>query len=188
MNLDGTVNIADLLHISNLTLRPGETGTMHVTVDNAAHYSGLQCDIVLPDGLTLVNVSATGGSMVETGELSTATSRAVTYSMSQKTFVGEGHDVLTLTVRADAALASESQVVLTDVVLADVQGRAWYAQDCTAMVNNASGINDLNATGKQVASVRYYNVAGQEMATPEGLTIQVTTYTDGTRSATRLVK
>ncbi len=182
------VNTSDLLHISNLTLRPGETGTMHVTVDNAAHYSGLQCDIVLPDGLTLVNVSATGGSMVETGELSTATSRAVTYSMSQKTFVGEGHDVLTLTVRADAALASESQVVLTDVVLADVQGRAWYAQDCTAMVNNASGINDLNATGKQVASVRYYNVAGQEMATPEGLTIQVTTYTDGTRSATRLVK
>ena len=182
------VNTSDLLHISNLTLRPGETGTMHVTVDNAVHYSGLQCDIVLPDGLTLVNVSATGGSMVETGELSTATSRAVTYSMSQKTFVGEGHDVLTLTVRADAALASESQVVLTDVVLADVQGRAWYAQDCTAMVSNASGINDLNATGKQVASVRYYNVAGQEMATPEGLTIQVTTYTDGTRSATRLVK
>jgi hypothetical protein len=48
-------------------------------------------------------------------------------------------------------------------------------------------VNELNA-GKTVANVRYYNVAGQEMAQPEGLTIQVTTYTDGTTSASKVVK
>ena len=42
--------------------------------------------------------------------------------------------------------------------------------------------------GKQVANVRYFNVAGQEMAQPNGLTIQVTTYTDGTTSAVKVVK
>ena len=41
---------------------------------------------------------------------------------------------------------------------------------------------------KPVSSVRYYNVMGQEIPAPAGLTIQVTTYTDGTRSATKLIR
>ncbi len=49
------------------------------------------------------------------------------------------------------------------------------------------GVNEVNA-GKTISSVRYFNVAGQEMAQPEGLTIQVTTYTDGTCSAAKVVK
>jgi hypothetical protein len=48
-------------------------------------------------------------------------------------------------------------------------------------------VNELNA-GKTVANVRYFNVAGQEMAQPQGMTIQVTTYTDGTTSAVKVVK
>ena len=43
-------------------------------------------------------------------------------------------------------------------------------------------------TGKTVANVRYYNMAGQEIAQPEGVTIKVTTYTDGTTSAAKVVK
>jgi len=50
-----------------------------------------------------------------------------------------------------------------------------------------SSISEMNA-GKTVASVRYFNVAGQEMAQPQGMTIQVTTYTDGTTTATKVVK
>ena len=50
-----------------------------------------------------------------------------------------------------------------------------------------SAADELNA-GKQVADVRYFNVAGQEMAQPSGLTIQVTTYTDGTTTAAKVIK
>ena len=48
-------------------------------------------------------------------------------------------------------------------------------------------VDELNA-GKTVANVRYFNVAGQQMAQPEGMTIMVTTYTDGTTSAVKVVK
>ena len=48
-------------------------------------------------------------------------------------------------------------------------------------------VNEINA-GKTVANVRYFNMAGQEMAQPQGMTIQVTTYTDGTSSAAKVVK
>jgi hypothetical protein len=48
-----------------------------------------------------------------------------------------------------------------------------------------SAVNEVNA-GKNVAGVRYFNMAGQEMAQPSGLTIQVTTYSDGTTSAAKI--
>lgn len=50
-----------------------------------------------------------------------------------------------------------------------------------------TGVDEL-ISGKDVSSVRYYNLAGQEMAQPSGLTIMVTTYTDGTSSAVKVIK
>ena len=50
-----------------------------------------------------------------------------------------------------------------------------------------SAVNEVNE-GKSVASVRYFNLAGQEMAQPSGLTIQMTTYSDGTTSAAKVIK
>ena len=50
-----------------------------------------------------------------------------------------------------------------------------------------SGIDEM-MSGKTVAGVRYYNMAGQEMTEANGMTIVVTTYTDGTTSAVKVVK
>ena len=50
-----------------------------------------------------------------------------------------------------------------------------------------TAVSELNGQ-KAVAGVRYFNMAGQEMQQAEGLTIVVTTYTDGTSSAVKVVK
>ena len=42
--------------------------------------------------------------------------------------------------------------------------------------------------GKTVANVRYFNLMGQEMQQANGVTIMVTTFTDGTTSAVKVVK
>jgi hypothetical protein len=55
-----------------------------------------------------------------------------------------------------------------------------------AAVSTPTAVDEL--TAKTVAGVRYYNVMGQEMAQPEGMTIQVTTYTDGTTSTVKVMK
>jgi hypothetical protein len=55
------------------------------------------------------------------------------------------------------------------------------------VVSPFTGIEEMNAD-KQVANVRYFNMAGQEMQQANGLTIMVTTYTDGTTSAVKVVK
>ena len=53
--------------------------------------------------------------------------------------------------------------------------------------NTATSVNEL-VNGKTVAGVRYFNMAGQEMQQANGLTIMVTTYTDGTTSAVKVIK
>jgi hypothetical protein len=55
------------------------------------------------------------------------------------------------------------------------------------IVNPATGLSEMTGS-KTVAGVRYFNVAGQEMQEANGLTIVVTTYTDGTTNAVKVVK
>ena len=54
-------------------------------------------------------------------------------------------------------------------------------------IDQTTGLSEL-LNGKTVAGVRYYNMAGQEITEANGLTIVVTTYTDGTTSAVKVVK
>ena len=75
--------------------------------------------------------------------------------------------------------------------------RQWYEQeDGTLVPSNIiylEGSDDPTqvaevAAGKTVASTRYFNMAGQEMSEAKGICIAVTTYTDGTTSAVKVVK
>ena len=48
-------------------------------------------------------------------------------------------------------------------------------------------VNELSSL-KTVAAVRYFNMMGQEMVSPSGATLVITTYTDGTTTATKVIK
>ena len=56
-----------------------------------------------------------------------------------------------------------------------------------AAIAGYTDVTELNAD-KAVAGVRYFNMAGQEMQEANGMTIVVTTYTDGTTSAVKVMK
>jgi hypothetical protein len=55
------------------------------------------------------------------------------------------------------------------------------------VVSPFTGIDEMTS-GKTVAGVRYFNMAGQEMQQADGMTIIVTTYTDGTTSTMKVMK
>ena len=50
-----------------------------------------------------------------------------------------------------------------------------------------TAVDEIN-TGKTIANVEYYNIAGQKVQQAKGLTIVRTTYTDGTTSTRKVVK
>ena len=64
-------------------------------------------------------------------------------------------------------------------------------EDLNAMTvtitEKSDGIDEV-AAGKTISDVRYFNVMGQEMSEANGVTIVVTRYTDGTSSATKVIK
>ena len=160
------VNSDDLLHAGDLVMAPGDVRTLPVALDHAASYHAMQCDITMPEGLTLVGVSAANGGVTKMDAIAASTSRAMTYSMNQRQLAQDGQTVLTLTVRADGALSSDSHIMLHNVVLADGASRAWRVPDCQARVINATGVDDL--------------MAGDSRVWVEGRTLCVRSSHDGT--------
>ena len=57
------------------------------------------------------------------------------------------------------------------------------------LTNGTGGVDEIiSNVDKVVAGVRYYNIMGQEMKEANGITIVVTTYTDGSHSAVKVIK
>ena len=56
------------------------------------------------------------------------------------------------------------------------------------LTNGTGAVEELSDINKVVAGVRYYNIMGQEVKEINGITIVVTTYTDGSHSAVKVIK
>ncbi|MBR3728043.1 MAG: hypothetical protein IKN10_03600 [Muribaculaceae bacterium] len=76
----------------------------------------------------------------------------------------------------------------TVMARAKAEGKALSeVESVDIKIDKTTSVNEL-VNGKTVAGVRYFNMAGQEMQEANGITIVVTTYTDGTTSAVKVIK
>ena len=92
----------------------------------------------------------------------------------------DGHYYVYASTEADVtyvvtATAQENGKEISDTATETIEIAKWDA------------VNEL-VNGKTIANVRYFNMAGQEMQSVNGMTIKVTTYTDGTTSAVKVMK
>ena len=149
-NMPAIVDTDDLLHLDDVVIRPGEERTFRLVLDNASSYSALQCDITLPQGLTLVNTAVQSDRTGECRTMDALTHRSVVFSMEKLPFDGNDGAVMTITLRADESLSSESTILLSNIVVADEANVGWHLADYTARVANSSGIEDLTATADRV--------------------------------------
>ena len=168
VNQDGEINIADInavlaiimgskammapsidtddqLNAPDLSIKPGETRQVEIVLDNASGYTALQCDVLLPQGLSLVGTTVAGKHKNESQNMDGATTRLVAYSMEGRQFDGDDKAVFTITVSADASLAAESDIVLSNIVLTDADNNGWHAAPCAVRVTNCTGVEELTA-------------------------------------------
>lgn len=76
----------------------------------------------------------------------------------------------------------------TDTGAYGMNTSAYFCMDKFQVNDTATAIKNVN-TSKEVASVKYVNLAGIESATPfNGVNIVVKTYTDGTHSTSKMMK
>ena len=67
-------------------------------------------------------------------------------------------------------------------------GESTHLQGFTIAAITPTALKEM-ATGKAISSVNYFNLAGQQMTEPaSGVTIVVTTYSDGSRSTSKVVR
>ena len=184
----------DQFALKSLAIAPGETRTLDIALDNVEHaYTAFQCMVELPKGLKLNSVKGVSRG-VEHSFFMMPFAQENAYSLigaslGMATFDGNEGNVMRFTITADEGFdAREAAITLADVILVTKRNEVYVANNAYAMVNDNTGVENINAD-KQVAGVRYINVAGQESDTPfTGVNIVVTTYTDGTTSTVKVVK
>ncbi len=182
-------NVADRLSAEGITLQPGQTRRVSFTLDNALEYSAFQLDLMLPEGLTASNFALThraGNHALDMNTLDNGAARVLCYSPAVDAISGHKGALLTFDVTANGPVAGEITVDGIELVTTDCQTVMMDA--FTIGVNTFTAVNELNAE-KPVERVEYYNLAGQRLSQPtSGVTLIVTTHTDGTRTTTKIIK
>ena len=182
-------NNGDRMSGKEITLAAGETRTVSIMLDNMIDYSAFQFDLTLPDGLTAGNFALTdraGSHAFDVNVLANGKTRALCYSPMLMAIRGNEGAVLTFDVTANGIVNRGILVDGIEMVTTDCQ--TVRLDDFAIGVNSATVLNEM-AAGKTIAKVEYFNVAGQRLDRPDsGVTLVVTTYTDGTRSTTKVIK
>ena len=172
-----------------ITLKPGETRKVSILLDNAMAYTAFQLDLDIPDGLTASNFQLTdraGGHALAVNSLDNGDIRTLCFSPELDAINGNDGVLLTFDVTATSSI--EDVIGVKDIELVTADCQTVLLDNFTIGVNSTTSINEINGA-KTIARVDYYNVAGQRVGRPEsGVTLVVTTYTDGTRTTTKVIK
>ena len=181
------LNADDRMSGEDISLMAGETRTVTIALDNTLDYSAFQLDLTLPYGLTASNFTLTdraGSHILNVNTLEDGDIRALCYSTDIKMI--DGHSGALLTFDVSAAGAVEGLITVDGIELVTTDCKTVLLDGFTIGVHGTTSVNELNSS-KEVARVDYFNLAGQRIDRPDsGVTIVVTTYTDGTRSTTKL--
>ena len=179
----------DRMSGEGICLNVGETRTVSIALDNATDYTAFQMDLTLPAGLTASNFMLTDRATshaFDVSEIDDGKLRTLCYSPAIEDIRDHSGALLTFDVTANAAIEGIITVDGIELVTADCQ--TVLMNSFTIGVNSTTSVNELNGV-KTVARVDYFNLAGQQIDRPgSGVTLIVTTYTDGTRTTTKVIK
>ena len=179
-------NNGDRMSGNDITLMPGQTRTTSILLDNDMDYSAFQLDLALPEGLTASNFQLTdraSGHAFDVNTLSSGKTRVLCYSPALVAI--DGHEGTLLTFDVTARGYVNGDILVDGIELVTTGCQSVKLDAFTIGVNNASSINE-SITGK-IAKVEHFNLAGQKIEQPsKGVTLIVTTYTDGRRTTSKV--
>jgi len=187
--LPALMDCNDQMSGESVSLMAGETRTVSIVLDNEMDYTAFQMDLTLPEGLTAGNFQLTdraGSHAFDVNAIGGNKVRALCYSPAIEVIDGHSGALLTFDVTANATV--EGSITVDGIELVTTDCQSVLLNGFAIGVNTATSVNEI-AGSKTVARVDYFNLAGQRIDRPEsGVTLVVTTYTDGTRTTTKVMK
>ena len=154
-----TMYAEDRLYVNNFEIKPNETKTIEIVLDNTTEYCALQTDIVLSEGISIdkeddeyiIDLTSRKGRdhVISANLLASGAIRAFVTSQNSRLFSGNSGAILTMEVTASASFVS-GQLKLTNSVVVEEDGSRHPLDDSVARINwsGQGGLNgDVNGDG-----------------------------------------
>ena len=152
----------DALYVNDFDLAGGATKTVSIMLDNTTAFSAVQCDIALPNGLTIVEQTDEWGDpayallasarsddhdawsdIASTGDVRVI----ITNSISRR-LKGNSGAVATFIVQSANGFSGEHELLLKNIVCADANAVRYALPDAVCLVNHAASIaGDVDGNG-----------------------------------------
>ncbi len=133
----------DKITVKDFDLSPGATKCISVELSNEKAYTAFQMDVVLPKGITLADNNAVSLSteradashVVDYNEIEAGTIRIIAYSTEKATFLGNGGELLSLSLKADKGMEMGMYALtIKDIRFTETNTVDNVLEDATAQV------------------------------------------------------
>lgn len=164
----GISHAADILTVKNVELAPGESVTLDIELSNSStNLMGWQCDISLPEGLTL-ELKADGKPKATLGERFSTTNHSIssscrannTYRFIATTFEGDAipgtsGTLFSVTVKADASLAVSTKLTGTveNIEFNTINNKKLSLDNVSFDITIASSVTKGDVNGDEVVNI-----------------------------------
>ena len=160
-------------------------GVAAISLENSQEYTAFQLDLTLPEGMTASDFAlgerADGLGLI-VKDRGNGKVRVLGYAADLQTIKGNDGALLTFNV------TGEGEIIVDGIRLVTPEGQTVRPSGFAIAKNNATSVNE-HAVATAVAHVDYYNLAGQRIERPEsGVTLVVTTYSDGSRTTAKVIQ
>ena len=209
LNGDGKITITDVVKIAHMVLdadydeltqkmnAPADgdnmmsgnidtnTHSVAISLNNDQEYTAFQMDLTMPEGMTASDFTLTeraNGLGIIVKDRANGKIRVLGYAANLKTIQGNEGALLSFDV------AGEGEILVSGIQLVTPEGLTVRPSNFVIAKDNATSV-DEHVAAKVVDRIDYYNMAGQRIDGPKsGVTLVVTTYTDGTRTTSKVIK
>ena len=207
INGDSKVSITDVVKIAHMVLdadydeptqqapRRSTTGdcmsgemnqqSVAISLENEQLYTAFQLDLTLPEGMTASDFALSeraNGLGLIVKDRGNGKMRVLGYTADLQTIKENDGALLTFNV------TGTGEILVDNIQLVTPEGQTILLDGFAIGANNMTSVNELD-NAKAIARVDYYNLTGQRVDCLEnGVTLVITTYTDGTRTTTKVIK
>ena len=160
----------DALVISDYSAKVGEKASLSVALDNSIDYVAMQADIVVPEGMTLVDVKignrAAACHSLVTRRIDERSMRVALFDLDNNAFADNDEAVLELVVKVNSA--TNEDVEIFNILASDAQANEYVLTSTGGHNNEISGIEGTSIGNIRIATsanaINVYNAEGYEVA------------------------
>lgn len=142
---------ADRFYIEDFAIAPGETRTVSILLDNETAYTAFQCDLQLPDGLSVDEESfaltsrKSNNHTLTAGEFPGWVYRLMSYSLNLKNYSGSSGALVTFDLTASNDFSGPVTLTISNTVFTTEAGVEATFEDEESLV---CLVGDVNLDGR----------------------------------------